>query len=81
MRAMTAQLPAFCLLLAQFAHAQTPVKDPDIVTDRPDITESAIMVPPRSLQFENGMAWTLNHSQKVVDISETLVRLGVTSRT
>ena len=79
MRAMTAQLPAFCLLLAQFAHGQTPVRDLDIVTDRPDITESAIVVPPRSLQFENGMAWTLNHGQKVVDISETLVRLGVTS--
>ncbi len=32
--------------------------DNEIVTDRPDITESAIVVPTASLRAENGAAWT-----------------------
>ena len=54
---------------------------PEIVTDRPDITESGIVVPKGSLQAENGLTLTSDHGQRTVDLSETLLRLGVGSRT
>ena len=51
--------------------------DNDIVTDRPDITESAIVVPTASLQAENGATWTSGHYAKGLDICQSLLRLGV----
>jgi outer membrane putative beta-barrel porin/alpha-amylase len=53
----------------------------EIVTDRPDITESSTVVPPGTLVAENGLTWTRNRSNSVVDLSESLVRLGLGSRT
>jgi hypothetical protein len=50
--------------------------DSGIVTDRPDITESAIVVPVASIQFENDLTWTAMHGAETVDLSESLVRLG-----
>src|ERR1700720_4297958 len=61
--------------------SQTPAKDLDIVTDRPDITESSIVVPKGSLQAENGVTWTNDHGQRTFDVSETLLRLGVARQT
>ena len=49
----------------------------DIVTDRPDITESSIVVPPGTLQGENGVTWTGDHGRRTLDLSESLLRLGV----
>ena len=43
--------------------SQPPTSDPEIVTDRPDITESAIVVPKGSLQFESGLTWTSDDGQ------------------
>ena len=54
---------------------------PAIVTDRPDITESSIVVPKGSLQAESGLTLTSDHGWRTVDLSETLLRLGVESRT
>ena len=54
--------------------------DPDIVTDRPDITESSIVIPKGSIQLENGFAWTSDHRTGTLDASETLIRLGVSNR-
>jgi hypothetical protein len=48
-----------------------------IVTDRPDVTESAIVVPQWSLQVENGITSTLQSSHRMVSGTESLVRLGV----
>ena len=48
-----------------------------IVTDRPDITESAIVVPTASLQVENGATWTVGRHAKGLDICQSLLRLGV----
>jgi hypothetical protein len=67
--------------LAAYAQSQQPATDTEIVTDRPDITESAIVVPKGSLQFENGLSWTSDHGQTSLDLSETLVRFGVFDRT
>ena len=53
----------------------------EIVTDRPDITESSIVVPPGTLQGENGVTWTGDHGRRTLDLSESLFRLGVWSRT
>lgn len=75
----------FALLLAPLlrGYAQSPpvAADPEIVTDRPDVTESSIVVPKRSLQVENGATWTTDHGSQIFDLSESLIRLGVSSRT
>ena len=60
--------------------AQTP-KIPDIVTDRPDITESSIVVPVGALQVENGVTWTRDHRTNSTDLPETLFRVGLWERT
>ena len=55
--------------------------DSGIVTDRPDVTEASIVVPKGSLQFENGMTWTRDHERQALDLSETLIRLGISAKT
>jgi hypothetical protein len=64
---------------AAYGQSPPPAAVPEIVTDRPDVTESSIVVPKGSLQFENGMTWTSNHAQ-MLDLPETLVRLGISDR-
>src|SRR6202007_2962867 len=69
--------------LSAVSFAQTPpaTTDPEIVTDRPDVTESSVVVPKGSLQVENGMTWTNDHGAQTFDLSETLIRLGISNRT
>jgi hypothetical protein len=57
------------------------VAQPDIVTDRPDITESGVVVPRAALQIENGLTWTLDHGTQAVDLSESLIRFGILDKT
>jgi hypothetical protein len=64
-----------------YAQSQPPPAESEIVTDRPDITESSIVVPKGSLQLENGMTWTSDHGHHTLDLSETLVRFGLSTRT
>lgn len=52
-----------------------------IATDRPSVTDSSLVVPLGSLQFENGFTNTVNQGQSVWDGSETLLRLSVASKT
>jgi hypothetical protein len=78
--ASTALLLA-AVTVAAYGQSQPPTEDPEIVTDRPDITESAIVVPKGSLQLENGLTWTSDHGQTALDLSETLIRLGISDRT
>src|SRR5215467_8609203 len=69
----------FC---AGMVYAQSqPDRDPEIVTDRPDVTEASTVVPKGSLQFENGLTWTGGHGTSSFDVAETLVRYGISSRT
>jgi Putative MetA-pathway of phenol degradation len=59
------------------AHAQD-----SIATDRPQITNSSVVVPCGSLQFENGfLAATPNGGQRGFDFPETSVRFGVAGKT
>jgi outer membrane putative beta-barrel porin/alpha-amylase len=69
------------VLLGTCAQCQQPTTETAIVTDRPDVTESSIVIPKGSVQFENGIAWTKDHGDQVVDLSETLVRVGLLNRT
>lgn len=52
-----------------------------IATDRPAVTDSSVVVPLGSLQAENGFAETADHGQRTLDGPETLLRLGVASKT
>jgi hypothetical protein len=69
--------------LSAISYAQSPptTADPEIVTDRPDVTESSIVVPKGNLQIENGMTWTSDHGSQNFDLSESLMRFGVSTRT
>lgn len=78
---VSAALLLAAVTVAVYGQSQPPATDPEIVTDRPDITESSIVVPKGSLQFENGLTWTSDHGQTTLDLSETLVRFGVSDRT
>ena len=72
-------LVVFTLIRAGFeltGLAQT-TGDNGIVTDRPDITESAIVVPTASLQAENGATWTGGRHATGLDICQSLLRFGV----
>lgn len=70
----------FAVLFGTCAECQQPTVEQTIVTDRPDVTESSIVIPKGSVQFENGITWTMN-PDKVIDFSETLLRVGLLNRT
>jgi len=78
-------LPRFAIVFAIFAvthaYGQEKATDLDIVTDRPDVTESSVVVPKGSFQLENGFTWTRDHGDAAVDFTETLTRFGVSSHT
>jgi hypothetical protein len=52
-----------------------------IATDRPQITNSSVVVPCGSLQFENGFQETRNGGQRSFDLPETAVRFGIAGKT
>jgi hypothetical protein len=70
-----------CLLLALEARAQHAA---ELVTDRPDRTESTVAVPRGSLQVELGADWVFDGSStgrlRVVEAPGTLVRYGARDR-
>ena len=70
-----------CLVQSSIAQSSVTPNNNEIVTDRPDITESSVVVPPGTLQSENGVTWTRDHDKRAFDFSESLLRLGVGSRT
>jgi hypothetical protein len=68
----------FCAASANTGLAQSGGEE--IITDRPDITESAVVVPKASLQVENGVTWTNDQLDRLVTLCQTLLRLGVSDR-
>ena len=52
-----------------------------IATDRPAVTDSSVVVPVGSLQFENGFLETGVGGQQGFDFPETLVRFGIAPKT
>lgn len=79
--------PLVCLLLALPASAQeqggAPPPPPEMVTDRPDQTESALTVPPGYVQVETGWLFTREDSSGLRleshGLPGTLARIGVAS--
>jgi hypothetical protein len=75
-----------CLVVGTFAvesRAQTCGADAQspIATDRPQVTNSSVVVPCGSLQFENGFQITGTGSQHGPDFPETSIRFGVAAKT
>lgn len=52
-----------------------------IATDRPAVTDSSVVVPVGSLEFENGFLETGVGGQQGFDFPETLVRFGIAPKT
>jgi Putative MetA-pathway of phenol degradation len=57
---------------------ECPTSVSEIATDRPDITNSSLVVPVGSLQVENGVDWTDRGAANALDATNTRLRLGVT---
>ena len=71
-------LAATVLVLSAAASDGPPAP---IVTDRPAVTGSSIVVPSGSLQVESGFAWTAGLGQNTFDGPQSELRFGVASRT
>jgi hypothetical protein len=56
---------------------ECPTDADEIATDRPDVTNSSVVVPFGSLQAENGIDWSVRHVSNVLDGTTTRLRLGV----
>ena len=52
-----------------------------IGTDRPQVTNSSVVIPCGTVQFENGFQETSTGAQRSFDFSETSIRFGIGSRT
>jgi hypothetical protein len=93
---MVALVIVLCLALpdlveAELRDARTPAGSesateasdtiPAIATDRPDVTDAATVVPRGSLLVENGVTFTRDHGQPLLDGTQSLIRFGVTPRT
>jgi len=52
----------------------------ELVTDRPDQTESAVVVPRRSLQVETGITLERDDDVEILAVPGTLVRYGLSHR-
>jgi Putative MetA-pathway of phenol degradation len=66
------------LLIAADANADTcPQSSDEIATDRPDVTNSSIVVPLGSLQNENGVNVSVRDGRQSVDGTNSRWRLGI----
>ena len=54
-----------------------PTTADEIATDRPDVTNSSLVVPRGSLQAENGLDWTVHYGSNALDATNTRLRLGI----
>ncbi len=84
-RSRSRKLGLFLLASILFAIAPSHAAGDDasspIATDRPAVTDSSVVVPAGSLQFENGFTETENQGQQTFDGPETLLRFGLLSTT
>jgi hypothetical protein len=69
------------MAFAAYGQNAPPPAIPEINTDRPDVTEASTVIPKGSLQLENGMTWTNDHGTQTLDLSESLLRIGLADRT
>ena len=71
-------LLAFAVLGAFDAQADAcPTAKDEIATDRPDVTNSSLVVPVGSLQSENGVNFSTRDGGRMIDGTNTRWRLGI----
>jgi hypothetical protein len=59
-----------------------PAAEPELLTDRPDFTESSVVVPRGRLQLESGFTWEDGSAgDTAFDLPELLMRWGIARRT
>jgi len=68
---------AACLGALPAMGAECSTATSDIATDRPDVTNSSIVVPVGSLQSENGVNLSSAQGAKVIDGPNSRLRLGI----
>jgi hypothetical protein len=64
-------------IAAASAAEYCPDSQSQIQTDRPDVTNSSVVVPTGSLQAENGINLTARGASRSIDGTNTRIRLGV----
>jgi hypothetical protein len=67
------------LLFSPIGHAQD-APDAAVSTDRPSIGSGPDLVPVRRVIVESGVSWSVGQGNLMVDLPETLVRVGLSSR-
>jgi hypothetical protein len=67
----------FCAGTRSAIAEDCPTATDEIVTDRPDVTNSSLVVPLGSLQAENGVDWVVRHESNSLDGTNTRLRAGV----
>ena len=77
-RPLSRLFPVIALLitLPPAAFAQTS----DLVTDRPDFTESAVSVAPGRVQLEGGYTFSRIEAERTHTVGELLARFGAVDR-
>jgi Putative MetA-pathway of phenol degradation len=78
-RTHAASLPALLVMLS-VAEARAdgcPTTKDEIATDRPDVTNSSVVVPTGSFQSENGVNFNARNGNQSIDGTNTRWRLGV----
>ena len=56
-----------------------PTASDEIATDRPDVTNSSVVVPSGSIQSENGVNLSSRNGSQIIDGTNTRWRLGIAS--
>src|ERR1700722_12050964 len=56
-----------------------PTAKDEIATDRPDVTNSSVVVPAGSLQNENGVNFSTRNGSQIIDGTNPRWRLGIAS--
>ena len=71
-----ATLLVYLATISAKADSCPSIKD-EIVTDRPDITNSSIVIPSGSLQIENGVNLSMRDGDRSIDGTNTRLRFGI----
>jgi hypothetical protein len=78
---LVAMVVAIASLISSGYAAGSDAAAAPIATDRPSVTDSSVVVPPGSLQAENGFAETVSQGHRTFDSPETLLRFGLATKT
>jgi Putative MetA-pathway of phenol degradation len=75
--AMVLPMVLFCLGIVTARADSCPSTKDDISTDRPDVTNSSLVIPAGSLQIENGINFSARDGDRFVDGTNTRLRAGI----